>query len=395
MPAVAAAGVLVVVVVAGTSGGSEGGATPEPPPVSSAVGTDVPPVGETGLTVPASSMPVISVGTTEVPIQKTQLAAPITKGAYGEEVIRLQTRLKELGFDPGPIDGAFGAGTQQAVWAYKKLVMGVPRETLRNSDNATQVTPQMWLDMQEPITVQPRRQQGPGVTHVEIYLPQQVMAVFTDDKPTLIAHISSGDDQTWCELVSYDTNERGEPLEERVERDECGVSYTPGGVFKFTRRYEGNRQSPLGGMFNPVYFNYGIAVHGAQNVPLYPASHGCIRINHALSETFPSLVKNGNRVYVWGQDGKEPEYYSEKERLPRFNYRNPNSTSTTSSSTTTSTVAPATTATPATSVTNPPTVTTSPPATAPPTTPAPATTVPQTTAPPVTNPPTTPAPPGP
>ena len=26
-----------------------------------------------------------------------------------------------------------------------------------------------------------------------------------------------------------------------------------------------------------------------------------------LAETFPSLVKNGNRVYVWGQDGREPE----------------------------------------------------------------------------------------
>jgi hypothetical protein len=67
-------------------------------------------------------------------------------------------------------------------------------------------------------------------------------------------------------------------------------------------------------MFNPVYFNYGIAVHGAKNVPLQPASHGCIRIHMELSKTFPSLVKNGNRVYVWGQDGREPESYSRARR---------------------------------------------------------------------------------
>ena len=43
-------------------------------------------------------------------------------------------------------------------------------------------------------------------------------------------------------------------------------------------------------MYNPVYFNYGIAIHGAQNVPDDPASHGCIRINNYLAEFFPDLV---------------------------------------------------------------------------------------------------------
>ena len=41
---------------------------------------------------------------------------------------------------------------------------------------------------------------------------------------------------------------------------------------------EGIRRRALGGMWDPVYFNYGIAMHGALNVPLEPASHGCIRI---------------------------------------------------------------------------------------------------------------------
>lgn len=274
---------------------------------------------------PPYSSPVVSVEPTVPSVGKTELAAPITKGAAGEEVIRLQARLQELGFDPGPIDGVFGAETQQAVWAYKKLVLGMPREELRNDDHATEVTPEMWLDMQEPIQIQPRRPQGTGVTHVEIYLPQQVLAVFADDAPVLVAHISSGDDREWCEEVSYDTDANGRPLDEPVVRDECGVSYTPGGVFTVSGRYEGTRQTPIGGTYNPVFFNYGIAVHGAANVPLYPASHGAIRINRALADIFPTLVDNGDRVYVWGQDGREPEEYSEAERLPLFNYRDPNS----------------------------------------------------------------------
>ena len=74
-----------------------------------------------------------------------------------------------------------------------------------------------------------------------------------------------------------------------LKQGECGVSTTPGGVFRFYRRVAGVRQSALGGMWNPVYFNYGIAIHGALNVPLQPASHGCIRIPLAISETFQQL----------------------------------------------------------------------------------------------------------
>ena len=61
-------------------------------------------------------------------------------------------------------------------------------------------------------------------------------------------------------------------------------------------------------MWNPVYFNYGIAVHGAGNVPSYPASHGCVRIPMHIGNYFPSLVKYGDQVFVF--DGiKEPEAY--------------------------------------------------------------------------------------
>ena len=202
--------------------------------------------------------------------------------------------------------------------------------------------------------------------------PVRLMAVFTDDQPTLITHISSGeldengDPALWCEVTKYDTDNEGRPLDEPVVKDECAYSKTPGGVFRFRRKVDGNRVGPLGGMYNPVYFNYGIAVHGAKEVPRFPASHGCIRINMDIAEYFPDLVSIGNPVLVWGHDGREPEGYTKKEMLTSFNYANPDSTLTTTTSSTT-TVPASTTTKPAatTTTTKPPSTTTT---TKPPTT---------------------------
>lgn len=413
LPAIAAAGVLGVVVVAGMSGKGQGdsgstgssaasvaGTAADGSAAAPAAGTDGNPGAVDGtLTVPPVTQANVVVGTTEVPIDKTVWTEAVGKGSYGDEVKQLQQRLTDLGFAPGPVDGAFGDGTSQAVWAYKKLVLGISRFELEKSNSASQITPEVWSAMQDPIVIQPRRPQRGGGTHVEIYLPEQVMVVFTDNVPTLVTHISSGTEETWCEVVEYDTDDQGRPLEEKRVADECGVSITPGGVFRFYRRYEGNRVGALGGMYNPVYFNYGIAVHGAKNVPLQPASHGCIRINMDIAEFFPSLVDNGDYVFVWGQDGKEPEYYSRGVRAdkggstPIFNYPNPNSTTTTSSSTTTTVASSTSTATTVTATTKP--ATTTPPVTtgAPATTQAPATTsAPATTqAPQTTSAPTSPA----
>ncbi len=363
-----------MVVAVGAAGGGDAGHGTVPANPGAVEGTE--------LTVPPSTQAPVVVST--VPsAPKSTIAQPLTIGAAGEEVRMVQQRLTDLGFAPGPVDGYFGAGTQQAVWAYKKLVGGMSYLDLSRSGSATVVTPEMWLEMQDDIVIQPRR---PGAgTHIEVYLPLQVMAVFTANRPTLIAHISSGEldergqPKTWCELVTYDTDEQGRPLDEPVTKDVCAESKTPGGVFKVYRRYEGNRVGPLGGMYNPLYFNYGVAIHGARNVPREPASHGCVRINMDIAEVFPTLVANGDRVYVWGHDGKEPEQYTKRETLPSFNRPNPDSTTTTSSTTTTTTtttVAPATT--PAPTTTRPAPTTTKPAPTTVPTTttPAPTTTLP-------------------
>lgn len=347
LPAIAAIVLLTVVIVVGAFGSGDSD------PSRAGLGA----INDPSLTVPTSLVDPVVIATGPT-VPKTTLAKTIGIGSSNPDVQSVQQRLTDLGFAPGPIDGRFGSGTQQSVWAFETLVMKTPR-----GQATGKVTNDMWQLMQSNIEIAPRRNQtsGSGLTHMEIYLPEQVGIVFTNDRAVLIAHISSGEEnpdrtpKTWCETVTYDTDEYGAPLAVPIEKAVCAEAKTPGGVFKFTRRYAGDRIGPLGGMMNPVYFNYGIAVHGADHVPLEPASHGCIRLNQNIAKTFPSLVANGDRVYVWAEDGKEPEQYSKNESLPSFNRRDPNATTTTSSTTTTTLV---TTTTAPTNTTLAPTTTT-------------------------------------
>jgi len=345
-PAIAAGLVLALVVGIGIFVGGNGTDVDADAPT-----TDATTAGEAIPETPEGIVNPVTTTTADQPPSAAPLAAPLSLGSAGDDVRRVQERLTELGFQPGPADGQFGAGTQQAVWAFKKLIGTLQWEDFAARNDQTIVTEEVWQQMADPnVRFLPRRP-GSG-THVEVYLPQQVMAVFRDDEPIFIAHISSGEldsdgkPATFCETATYDTDEYGSPYPEPVTKQVCAESKSPGGVFKFNRSYDGQRVSPLGGMKNPWYFNYGIAIHGAQNVPTQPASHGCIRISNSLADVFPDLVERGNRVYVWGHDGKEPEQYSERESLPSFNRPDPNATTTTS--TTTTTTPPSTTAAPTT-----------------------------------------------
>ncbi len=364
LPAAAAAGLLGTVVVAGVALGSGSDPDPATPAQQAVYAPDA-----TELAGPTTTQPT-GPSTTAAPVEKTQLGRTLVEGVVGDDVKQVQRRLAELGFRPGPDDGVYGQQTIQSVWGFEKLVLGVERNAATG-----QVTPEMWDRMQDPIDIQPRR---PNSTpnHTEVYLPEQMVVIFHDDEPVLVTHMSSGDNEEWCEEVTISPGEYGNrDGEEPLVRGECGRSITPGGVFEYYRQVEGIRDSALGSMWNPVYFNYGIAIHGALNVPLQPASHGCIRIPLSIDEEFQSLVSMGDQVFVF--DGvKEPEEYGEQP--PVFNWLDPEwepttTTSTTTTTTTTTSVAP-TTAAPATPAPTAPPATQAPAPTAPPTTTAPATT---------------------
>jgi len=276
----------------------------------------------------------------DAPITCYTLSRTIKDGMKGEDVRRLQQRLKDLNFDPGRIDGVYGGDTMMAVWAFQALVQKMTRDTIVDF-----VTPVLWESMRGNVTITPRRQPG-SPNHVEVYLPEQVMAVFKGQQLLLVTHISTGTGQKWCEEVTIDPGEEGNKGTEPIKMGVCGEAITPGGIYYFYNRKLGLRESKLGTMWNPVYFNFGIAIHGAMMVPKEPASHGCVRIPIFVSNYFPALVQYNNRVYVF--DGvKEPEDYGSV--TPPWDKKDPNYTTTTSSTTTTSTV-PVTTVVPKTTV---------------------------------------------
>jgi hypothetical protein len=234
----------------------------------------------------------------------------------------------------------------------------------------------MWDQMQDPFQVAPRRSHG-GADHVEIYLPEQVMVIFHADTPVLVAHVSSGQQNPdgtpfeYTDDVTIDTDEFGNPLEEPVTKPIKGLAYTPPGVFQAGREITGERNGPLGTMWDPVYINQGIAIHGANNVPLEPASHGCIRVSRYLGPIVQELIDKGDNVYIW--DGKkQPEDQSAKDRQMIWDWLDTSRTTTTTSTTTTTTTTLAPTTTPAPTTTKAPDATTT-------VAPAPTTTVPATT----------------
>jgi len=295
---------------------------------------------------PSTSVPVVEPNSADSP---GSINRELGFGMVNDDVASLQQRLRDLHFDPGPVDGWFGDATRRAVWAFEKLLLGVP-----SAQPTGVVTPSVWDEMRLPMTIKPRRSTNAQANHTEIYLPEQVLAIFHRDEPVVISHMASGeldengDPAEWCELVTVDTDERGNLLDEPVEKDICGRSKTPAGVFEYFRRVEGIRHGALGSMWNPVYFNDGIAVHGAINVPLAPASHGCVRIPMHIADYFQDLIANGDRALVWN-GRQQPEDVSERDMLPVFDYANPDATTTSTlttpaaATTTASTMPPPTT----------------------------------------------------
>ncbi|HVF74549.1 MAG TPA: L,D-transpeptidase family protein [Acidimicrobiales bacterium] len=214
--------------------------------------------------------------TTVAPTTTTTTAKPIPaglgKGSKGEDVKRLEERLATLKYDTGKIDGTFDATTAFAVMAFQK-VHGLPR-TGRATDDVVKA-------LQTAGAPEPMMPTG-GANRVEVDLKRQVLFLYQGGALLRILPVSTGNGKRYC-----------------VDGD-CATAVTPGGSFRVTRKIKGLRVSRLGKLYNPLYFNGGIAIHGAPSVPAGPASHGCVRIPMATSGWFHDTVSTGTAVYVLG-----------------------------------------------------------------------------------------------
>ena len=196
----------------------------------------------------------------------------LQRGSKGPEVLALEQKLATLKYDTGAVDGTFDSTTTQAVIAFQK-VNGMARTGRATADVTAKLA-----TAGAPAPLLPAAE----ATRVEIDLPRQVLFLYQGGQLVRTLAISSGGGYRYC-----------------VD-GECAKAITPGGSFRVGRKILGKHISPLGELYNPLFFNGGIAIHGAPSVPASPASHGCVRIPMSASLWFYNTVASGTPVYVIG-----------------------------------------------------------------------------------------------
>lgn len=178
--------------------------------------------------------------------------------------------LANLGYWITTLDGASDDSTRQAIIAFQK-VEGLKRTGVLND----QV-----LDAMRSASRPTAKYDG--AAHVEIDITRQVIFLVNDDgQVTKVLSTSTGSDQRYFS-------------EGKWER-----AYTPRGRFVINRQIRGIRKAPLGTLYNPSYFNGGIAIHGSNSVPVTAVSHGCARIPRFADKVFIDTVQIGMPVYVY------------------------------------------------------------------------------------------------
>ena len=193
-----------------------------------------------------------------VPLAAPEYPFVAVGSSGGGETARIQQRLVDMGFWNSGADGEYGLTTSQAVMAFQKFV------GLEGSGSVNQETA-------DALTNARFRAHGlaDAGTLVEIDKDKQLLFIVHDGRTVWIYNTSTGDGQPYTEA---DQNTPGEV--------QTGVSITRSGLHEVYReRPVGWWEGDLGKIYRPKYFSGGQAVHGSNNVPNYPASHGCVRVS--------------------------------------------------------------------------------------------------------------------
>ena len=252
--------------------------TTAPPTTQAPTTTEAPATTEAPTTTapPTTMAPVIEmVDAIDPPLQ-----AVGTSG--GNETARIQLRLIQLGFWLAAVDGQYGLTTRQAVMAFEKY-MGLEADGRVDQATAEALT---------AITERPRARANSG-TLVEVDKGKQVLFFVVDGRTEWILNTSTGNGEAYTE---EDKNTPGEMI--------SGVSLTPSGLHNVNReRPDGWWEGDLGEIYRPKYFVGGVAVHGSNSIPAYPASHGCVRVSVPAMDWIWDSGIMPMRTPVWVHDG--------------------------------------------------------------------------------------------
>jgi N-acetylmuramoyl-L-alanine amidase len=183
--------------------------------------------------------------------------------AYGSQsvaVSQLGGRLRQLHY-AAPASTTFDSRMLDAVYAFQK-VHGLPRTGVVDTG--------FWRTLDDAGTPLPRY--ATPADHLEINKSRQVLYVVRQARVSLIVPIST-----------------------------AGIAgtYTPVGRFSIYRKVVGFDPSPLGTLYDPMYFTGGYAIHGNPSVPPYPASHGCVRVPMWVAPLLYTTTPYGQTVYVY------------------------------------------------------------------------------------------------
>jgi cell wall hydrolase len=184
----------------------------------------------------------------------------LAPGAHTAAVAQLGDRLRRLRY-AAPYGASFDGRMLDAVYAFQK-VQGLPRTGV--------VDTRLWRALANARTPIPRYAQP--ASHLEVDKGRQVLYLVRGSRVALIVPVSTA----------------GLP-----------GKFTPVGRFAIYRKVVGFDPSPLGTLYDPMYFTGGYAIHGNPSVPPYPASHGCIRVPMWVAPHLYATNPYGETVYVY------------------------------------------------------------------------------------------------
>ncbi len=180
-----------------------------------------------------------------------------------------ERRLSDMGYWTGAVDGLFDPATRSALIAFQKW-------------EGRHITGQLTIAELEAIrtSASPKAREL-GYEHVEVDLDRQVLLMVNDNDGVRVLPISSGNGK------------------EFMEDGGTSIAYTPRGRFVVYDKTVGWEKGSLGSMYYSNYISGGVAIHGSPNVPIQPASHGCIRIPMFAAREVSKLLTLGTIVLVY------------------------------------------------------------------------------------------------
>jgi peptidoglycan hydrolase-like protein with peptidoglycan-binding domain len=185
------------------------------------------------------------------------------KPKNARQVQEALVRLKYL--PPDAVTGAFDYRTSQAVMAFQSWE-GLQRDGIVGKQTAHK------LEVAQPPTA---TSQGSG-RWVEIHRAQSTLLLVQDGVVVQAVHCSTG---RTMDAPPYDT---------------------PAGSYRVFAKMVKSWSVPYKvWMPYAAYFDGGIAIHGLDYVPAYPASHGCVRVSMPEAPTVYTFVSVGTPVYVF------------------------------------------------------------------------------------------------